>query len=70
MTLEQACSGSRDTIGGVVSPHVQLPYSWQGSFGMQQQISSTMGFEMDWVYQAGHEWRTQNGNLHVRREWR
>ena len=63
MTLEQACSGSRDTIGGVVSPHVQLPYSWQGSFGMQQQISSTMGFEMDWVYQAGHEWRNQNGNL-------
>jgi hypothetical protein len=30
---------------------------------MQQQISSTMGFEMDWVYQAGHEWRNQNGNL-------
>ena len=63
LTQAQACAGSRDTISSVVSPHILLPYSWQASGGLQHQISNTMGFEADWVWQAGHEWRAVNGNL-------
>ncbi len=45
----------RSINNNLASPDSQFPWAWQGSFGMQQQISGTMGFEADYVYSTSFD---------------
>jgi hypothetical protein len=38
------------TLGPVWAPGMTMPYSYQASLGLQRQLTSTMGFDADYVY--------------------
>jgi hypothetical protein len=55
----------RDISANVVQrDHMKFPYSHQASIGFQRQLGSTLGFEMDYVYNGGRNERYErNQNL-------
>jgi len=44
----------------MVSPYAQVPYSYQGTMGFQQQLTDTMGFDVDYVWTGTRHDRTTN----------
>jgi hypothetical protein len=63
-TLAEVFAKGGDTAGNLAYPHLQLTYSWQGSAGLQHQLSETMSVEADYVWQGGRrEMHTRNMNL-------
>jgi hypothetical protein len=37
-----------------VNPELQIPYSWQGSIGIQKQLADTVGVQADYTYTGSH----------------
>jgi hypothetical protein len=63
-TVAEVFAHGGDTVNSIVSPDLRLNYSWQSSLGVQHQLSETMSFSADWVYQGGrNEFNSRNYNL-------
>ena len=63
-TVAEVFAKGGDTVYALPAPTLQVGYSWQGSVGVQHQISETMSAEADYVWQGGRrEMSTMNINL-------
>ena len=63
-TVAEVLSRGGDTVNALVAPDIELNSSIQSSLGVQQQLSDTMSFTADWVYQGSrNEWQSRNMNL-------
>jgi hypothetical protein len=50
-TYEQAAAAPpQPQTGTIVSPNFKVPYTWQSSLGIQQQLTSIIGFDVDLVH--------------------
>ncbi len=63
-TFESAVAGARRAVTQLAAPDLQVPWSWQGSMGVQRQIGRSAALEADYVFVANrHELYTRNINL-------
>jgi hypothetical protein len=49
----------------LIVPNAQVPYSWQGSIGVQRQIGTAFGVNVDYVYEAQRHNLTNLANTNV-----
>ncbi len=54
--LQPGCvANTYPTSGPVWAPGMTMPYSYQASIGVQRQLTSTMGFDADYVYMGSRD---------------
>ena len=63
-TFDEAVASARRSVSQLAAPDLQMPWSWQGSLGVQRQIGPVASVEADYVMIASrYELATRNINL-------
>jgi hypothetical protein len=63
-TIAQAFATRRDATVSIVSPNLQMPYTYQSSIGVMHQLNDSMSFQADYVYTASRaEINSRNQNV-------
>jgi len=63
-TFDAAVVSARRSVSQLTAPDLQVPWSWQGSFGVQRQVGASASVEADYVVVASrYELATRNINL-------
>lgn len=69
LTAQQVLAGQgclrRAFASSMPSPYAQIPYSYQGTFGFQQQFTDTMGIEADYVWTGTRHDRATQANTNL-----